>query len=483
MNRRISLKTKLLLLVVFPLVFQFIFLALLAQANYRVEHVQRVTERSRAITASAGKITELGKNACMSMIAFHLSHSRIFTANRELLAKQIADEVSLIRDLVGDDKEQQQNVDVLKKATDQAMKLLSKVEIQTNDAGDPTLVIQGLFMKGEIETVINDIVVAEDKLGKHEDELRKINAPDELSARQTQHTVLTFGIFCEVAITVFATYYLANNISRRLQLLIDNTFRMASGKELTSPVGGTDEIAQLDGTFREMAKARNEADKMKREFLEMVSHDVRTPLMSVSATLEMIGMGLRPQMLNHDIEIADRNITQVLDLLSELLDLHRLEAGKLDLSLEEADVLTVLTIAIETVRPNAEKLGVTIYGSDVSAGIMCDQVRLRQVIINLLSNSVKFSPKGGEIRCTIDLFPESLKITISDQGPGIPREFKDKIFERFGQVRESDSKVHGGKGLGLAISRALIEAHAGRIGVDSEEGKGSDFWIVLPRIT
>lgn len=483
MNRKISLKTKLLLLVLFPLFFEIVFLAILGQANERVERVRRVTERSRAITASAGKIAELGKNACMSMIAFHLSHSRIFTANRDILAKQIDEEVSLIRDSVGNDREQLHNVDVLKKATDQAMKLLSRVSVETNDAGDATLVLQGLFMKGEIETVINDIVVASDALSKHENDLRRINAPDELSVRQTQQNILIGGFVCELAITIAATYFLAANVVRRLQLLTENTMRMKSGIELTAPVGGTDEIAQLDSTFREMAKARNEADQMKREFLEMVSHDVRTPLMSVSATLEMIGMGLRPSMLNQDIEIADRNITQVLDLLSELLDLHRLEAGKLELSLEEADVLSVLTIAIETVRPNAEKLGVTIYGSDISAGIMCDQVRLRQVIINLLSNSVKFSPKGGEIRCSIDLHPETLKITISDQGPGIPPEFQEKIFERFGQVRESDSKVHGGKGLGLAISRALIEAHAGQIGVDSEVGKGSDFWIILPRIT
>lgn len=472
-----------LLLVLLPLSFELVFLSVLGLALKRVETVARVTERSRAIVASSGRITEIGKDACMNFIAYHMSRSPIFTENREALKKQIDEEVTLIRDLVGDDKVQLHNVEVLKASTDQALKLLSRVEHQTEDGGDSSVVINGLLMKGEIETVINGMIVASNDLGKHEDELRKANIPDEGSARKTFETVLVFGIFAHVIVTILAVAYLARNFSYRLKLLIDNTMRMAAGKEFTPPVGGNDEIAQLDATFREMAKAKNEADKMKREFLEMVSHDVRTPLMSVSATLEMIGMGLRPNMLNQDIEIADRNITQVLDLLSELLDLHRLEAGKLELALEEADVLAVLTIAIETVRPNAEKLGVTIYGSDVSAGIMCDQVRLRQVLINLLSNSVKFSPKGGEIRCSIDLFPESLKITISDQGPGIPREFKDKIFERFGQVRDSDSKVHGGKGLGLAISRALIEAHAGRIGVDSEEGKGSDFWIVLPRIT
>ena len=478
----LKLPLKVLLLVALPLALQIVFLTVLLGSLFAVEAEARRTERAREVMISVGKITALGKDACLNLIAYHLSHSKIFNTNQNELRLQINQEVELVRNLVGNDPIQQRNVDALKAASDKAIKLLARVQAKDDAGDDSAIAITGLLMKGDIDSTINDLAAAQDALARREEELSGKNAPHESNARATVMWVVIIGTILNILVTIYSVLIINQSISNRLAVLLNNTFRLASGKELTPPIKGTDEISQLDTTFREMAHARYEADRVKREFLEMVSHDVRTPLMSVSATLEMIGMGLRPQMLHQDVALAERNIDQVLNLLSELLDFNRLEAGKLELALEEADALTVLKEAVETVRPNAEKHGVSISLPSTTSSIMCDPDRLRQVIINLLGNSVKFSPKGGIISTSIETRSDDIKIVISDQGPGIPRELQGKIFERFGQANISDAKVHGGKGLGLAISRALIDAHKGKIGVTSEEGKGSDFWLTLPKI-
>lgn len=222
-----------------------------------------------------------------------------------------------------------------------------------------------------------------------------------------------------------------------------------------------------------------EAEQFKQEFMEMVSHDIRTPLTSVTATLQMMEMGIRTGGNEKDIRIARRNIAQIISLLNELLDVHKMEAGRLELDLEPIDARTLVSEAIETVKAYAEREKVSITEPSNTAIVDCDADRIRQVIVNLLSNAIKFSPTDSTIETSIERLDNLVTISVSDSGPGVPEEFKEAIFDRFKQVRKSDETQKGGKGLGLYICKSIVEQHGGLIGVESEPGKGSRFWVRL----
>lgn len=222
-----------------------------------------------------------------------------------------------------------------------------------------------------------------------------------------------------------------------------------------------------------------EAEQFKQDFMEMVSHDIRTPLTSVTATLQMMEMGIRTGGNEKDIRIARRNIAQIISLLNELLDVHKMEAGRLELDLEPIDARRLVSEAIETVKAYAEREKVSISEPSNTAIVDCDADRIRQVIVNLLSNAIKFSPADSTIETSIERLDNLVTISVSDSGPGVPEEFKEAIFDRFKQVRKSDETQKGGKGLGLYICKSIVEQHGGLIGVESEPGKGSRFWIRL----
>ncbi len=228
---------------------------------------------------------------------------------------------------------------------------------------------------------------------------------------------------------------------------------------------------------------RHEVERLKREFVSTVSHELRTPLTAIRGSLTLLAVGALGKLndqADKAVNIAERNCLRLISLINDLLDIEKLEAGKLEMVFEEIDFIPVIERSIDSVRAFAEQYAVSIEASNGDARIFADSDRLIQVLINLLSNAVKFSPKGGTVSIALEKSATSLKVCIVDQGRGIPAEFQDKVFERFQQVETADSKKKGGTGLGLAICKAIVEQHNGTIGVDSEDGKGSKFWFEIP---
>lgn len=234
-------------------------------------------------------------------------------------------------------------------------------------------------------------------------------------------------------------------------------------------------------TLREQAERAN---RLKDEFLATVSHELRTPLNSILGWGKMLqGGNLGPEDMDNALEIIYRNAKSQTKLIDDLLDMSRLISGNLSLNLSPTAIIPVIEQALDVVRPAAEAKGITlsiVYNSD-SETITCDPQRLQQMIWNLLTNAVKFTPNKGEVKVLLDRTGETVRITVSDNGQGIPAEFLPFVFDRFRQADSSSTRLHDGLGLGLAIVRHLAEQHGGSVTVESRGlNKGSSFTITLP---
>ncbi|GEM_PF-518445 len=228
---------------------------------------------------------------------------------------------------------------------------------------------------------------------------------------------------------------------------------------------------------------RKKLETMKQEFLAMVSHDLRTPLSSIAGIFEMLSRGTYgqiPAAAVDKVAMAARNVKRLLSMVNDLLDMEKLDAGQLELTVTSVSMADLLQRCREEVESVAEQRRVTIVVEDCQVEFPADAERMIQVVVNLLSNAIKFSPEGGVVTLSGQAAADGVLIQVKDQGRGVPAAHREAIFERFKQVEAADGKRKAGTGLGLPICKQMVELHGGRIGVDSEEGKGSTFWIRLP---
>jgi signal transduction histidine kinase len=232
--------------------------------------------------------------------------------------------------------------------------------------------------------------------------------------------------------------------------------------------------------------ARQNAELMSRareQVLGVVAHDLRNPLNLVSMTTQLLAEpDLTPERRNSTIAISTRAVQRMNRLISDLLDIVRLETGHLSLKLARSDVNRLLTETIEEFEARASEQGISLVITPAPAGtvIQADEERVLQLIDNLVGNALKFTPSGGRVSIGAYVDNGELRVAVADTGPGIPEEQRSRLFDRFWQARGSDRR---GLGLGLAIAKGIAEAHGGRIWVDSTVGEGSTFQFAIPLAT
>ncbi|RYZ02700.1 MAG: PAS domain S-box protein [Myxococcales bacterium] len=255
-------------------------------------------------------------------------------------------------------------------------------------------------------------------------------------------------------------------------------------EDFAQRVGAAIDNAQLLRTTLEAKRTADEANRLKDEFLATISHELRTPLNAMLGWTRLLRAGqLPPERQDRALETIERNAVTQAQLIEDLLDVARIVSGKLRLEAQTVGLAHVIEYAIDSLRlaSDARRVQVITALDPLAGSVIGDPHRLGQVVWNLLSNAIKFTPRGGRINVRLERVDSSLRITVADTGQGIAPEFLPHVFERFKQEDGKTTRAHGGLGLGLAISRHIVELHGGTISADSKgEGQGCTFTVTFP---
>jgi signal transduction histidine kinase len=311
---------------------------------------------------------------------------------------------------------------------------------------------------------------------------------------QTRDTALLVGAGLIAGLTGAALLFsgLIASMRRPLEELVEASGRLAGGDlEARVQVGGLAETAALGTAFNEMAAElqrrageRDQLETMKDEFVVTASHELRSPLTSVQGFAELLMLErdkLTPRQAD-TLEIILDNTRHLVRLLNDLLDLARSDAGRLTIKPSPTDAGSLVEDAVRTIRSQTEAKGQSLHlrVEPNLPQIYVDRDRIRQVLVNLLTNAHEYSPEGAAIAVTAERDDAEVQIAVSDDGPGMAEDQLEHIFERFTRGDAGLTQHVGGTGLGLAISKSLVELHGGRIEAASIQGRGSRFCVWLP---
>jgi signal transduction histidine kinase len=322
---------------------------------------------------------------------------------------------------------------------------------------------------------------------------RRSELRDEISA-DTRDTALLVaaGLIAGLTGALLLFSGLISSMRRPLEELVDAAGRLAGGdRSARVEVGGLSETATLGAAFNEMAEEleqeesrRRELDKLKDEFVLTASHELRSPLTSVQGFAELLMLdrtSLTPKQAE-TVEIILDNCRHLVRLLNDRLDLARSDAGRLAIRPEPTEVAPLIEDVVRTMRGQ----------TDAAAQILTERIqtdlppinvepaRIRQILVNLLTNAHEYSPEGASIDVLAQAVGAEVEIAVSDNGPGIPADQLERIFDRFTRGDAGLTQRVGGTGLGLAISKSLVELHGGSIAAESIVGQGSTFRMRLP---
>ena len=230
---------------------------------------------------------------------------------------------------------------------------------------------------------------------------------------------------------------------------------------------------------------RREMDRLKREFISTVSHELRTPLTSIRGSLGLVDagvLGALPERVHAMVKIAHQNCERLVRIINDILDIEKIESGKLALQIDNVAVGPLLREALEVNAPYGEKYQVRfiLESTPEDTQVRADPDRLMQVLANLLSNAAKFSPAGASVRVRAHHVGNRVRVEVQDSGTGIPEEFRARVFEKFAQADGSTARRFDGTGLGLSITRRLLESMGGTIDFTTETGRGTTFYFDLP---
>lgn len=482
MEPRLTFLQKTFLLIAVPLVFELCFVGVLVYFQWQMEVEAAREVHAKSVVTLCNQLVRQFFAAGEKIGGFAMKIDDNSITQFEKGIRDSRTSTAQLRDLLRDDPEEVKLID------DVDAGLQTLLDVSNKDANS---LRSGEARYGAYPRVRELATPLIERLGRDFFEIvsrhKKIAAESgsiEAGFRHKVTQLLLLGVAINIIVAAFLAWKFGVGANRRLRVLMENTNRMASGKQLLPPVAGTDEIAQLSRTFDQMAKSKQQVDEMKNEIVAMVSHDLRSPLASISAVLDVIqagGYGSMDARASSAIAAAQANADRMTILINDLLDAHAMQSIGIELVLGTTDVSKLLTESKLMLDGLAQQKGVTICIEPTTLQVNADADRIGQVLANLLSNALKFSPRNSTITLgAAQANNEHVELFVKDEGRGVPEPDHERIFAKFEQVSTDDRTNHRGVGLGLAISKSIVELHGGSIGVKDNKPRGSIFWFTLP---
>ncbi len=314
----------------------------------------------------------------------------------------------------------------------------------------------------------------------------------QMFASQHDFMLATVLLVFSTGIAMSLGFFLSAALTDRIRALEEAAAAIAAGQLGTRvAVDGADELAQLAATFNQMAgqlqateRKQKELDGLRRDLIAWVGHDLRTPLTSIRAILEALADGFVEDAVTVQryLRTAQQDVRALSHLIDDLFEMSQMEAGGLRLELLPNSISDLISDTLESFSAQAAQQNVTLRGQvePETDPVVIDAQRIGRVLYNLVGNALRHTPPGGQIEITARREQDALRVEISDTGEGIRPDDLPHIFEQFYRGEKSRNRATGGAGLGLAIARGIVEAHGGKIGVESELGKGARFSFTIP---
>ena len=492
---QLRLQQKGLLLVAVPLLFQVLLVGWLAflleqadQATALARHSEQILAKEREFSHD----TELAINAFTQfMLTRSDKQSKLYFAQRDAQFRDLEE----LKKLIANDQRQLANFDRCYELHSTLFKKLDDYEktFESPDAlGGVGAAMHIMPLRKEGAILVNQMSDAANAFAQVENERSKSYSQGERGARERIRIALIVLISTNIAICVSLGVFFGRDITNRLNVIVENTFRLREGRNLKDHLTGSDEIAYLDKVFHEMSaeiqmteEKRRTLDALKRDFANMISHDLRTPISATQTFLENVADGVYGGLSSNGKESAEKligSLQRLVGLVTSLLDLEKIESRAIHLNLKPVSAASVVEEAVGLVQLIAETKSVELVIDSVPQNlhILADGGRIVQVLHNLLSNALDCSPPKSKVQISCLQIKDYVEFRIADEGPGIPKEQQKAIFERYKQL-DASTNTGKGFGLGLAICKTLVEQHNGTIGIDSDKFLGSVFWFRIPR--
>jgi len=477
---------KSLILVLLPLLIQTIFFFQLGGVVAKAERMALAERRQSTVVEQVNWLIAIFMSTTSNLGTYIITGHKPYAEEGKLALIDLRRQFDELENLLADSPKQLGHVRQMREIVEVQLKELQALE-PTEERNSFTYLWSHMkeFRETMQEVGVRTGVLMR-MISSEKDQLSKVRK-EEARARQSVKDQLLIGMIVNFILVGILLIWFINDITGRLSQLVENARKIPTGQLLDAHVKGSDELAYLDEVLHNAAEDLKKANDHRQSLMEMVAHDLRSPLMSCQVSMQILSSDKMPELppiAVRQINSVQGNIKRVVEMVNDLLTIDKLEAGKLELDIDEIDVSELAAEAIESVSALAREKQIKINNTCTGEIVDGDFKRLLQILLNYLSNAIKFSPPQSTISVYCGKQDDFVVIFVQDQGPGLEQEDQEHLFEKFYQVsnsEDSQGQKSKGFGLGLAICKLLAEAHGGEVGVESQLGKGSRFWLTLPR--